>query len=64
MFEHQDEETGHGNMGQLVQAHVPPMRKEFQIYLPDLNTLDKNFIGSVWRCDLSHSACMNTFESS
>ena len=60
MFEHQDEETGHGNMGQLVKAHVPLMRKEFHIYLPDLNTLDKNFIRSVRMCDLSHSACMKT----
>ena len=37
-FEHlsaafQDEETGHGNMGQLVQAHMPSMWKEFQIYV-------------------------------
>ena len=32
----QDEETGHGNVGQLVQAH-----------LPSRNALDSNFIRSV-----------------
>ena len=35
MFEHlsaalQDEETGHGNMGQLVQVHLPSIQKEFR----------------------------------
>ena len=42
----QDEETGHGNMGQLVQAHMPSMRKEFQTYFTDLNALDSNFMGT------------------
>ena len=60
----QDEETGLGNMGQLVQAHMPSMRKEFQTYFMDLNALDSNFIRSVWKCDLSQTACMGTFGSS
>ena len=65
MFEHlsavlQDEEMGHGNMGQLVQAHIPSMQKEFQTFFPDLNALDSNFIRSVWRCDLYQMACRRT----
>ena len=52
MFDHlsaalQREETEHGNMGQLVQAHVPSMQ-EFQTFFQDLSALDSNFIYSMW----------------
>ena len=68
MFEHlsaafQEEETGHGNMGQLVQMRIPSMQKEFQTYFPDLNVLGSNFIRSVWRCDLFQTTCRRTFGS-
>ena len=60
MFEHlskafQNEEMGHRNMRQLVQAYMSNLQKEFQTYFPDMNALDLNFIHSVWRCDLSDS---------
>ena len=59
MFEHisaalQNEETGHGNTGQLVQAHMPSMGKEFQTHFPDLNALDSNFIRSVILSNVLH----------
>ena len=44
-----------------MQTYMPSMRKEFQTYFPDLNALDSNFICSVWRCDLSQTACMRKF---
>ena len=66
MFEHlraafQGEEPGHGNLGHLVQAHPNSLWKEFLTFFPDLSTLDSNLSRSVWRCNLSQTACRRTF---
>ena len=52
MFHHlsavfQEEETGHGNLGQPVQAYMSSMQ-EFQTYFSNLSALDSNLIRSMW----------------
>ena len=40
----EDEETGDGNMGQLVEAHLSSMRKVFHSSFPDLSELGAKLI--------------------